>query len=55
MTVSNGIEIGDDLVDFVLKQEQFNNKMNKLNWIHSPNINHILNEANSRYAKFLPF
>ncbi|KAK6880281.1 hypothetical protein K6H10_002393 [Candida tropicalis] len=52
MTVSNGIEIGDDLVDFVLKQEQFNNKMNKLNWIHSPNINHILNEANSRYAKF---
>lgn len=52
MTVKDGIEIGDDLVDFVLKQERFNNKMNNLNWIHSPNINHILSESSSRYAKF---
>ncbi|RCK62915.1 hypothetical protein Cantr_09125 [Candida viswanathii] len=52
MTVPEGVEIGDDLVEYVMRQERFNSKMNNLNWLHSPNINHILAESCSRYAKF---
>ncbi|EMG48657.1 hypothetical protein G210_0731 [Candida maltosa Xu316] len=52
MTVPGSVELGEDLVEMVLKQDKFTTKMNNLNWLHSSNIDHIAYEGCSRYTKF---
>ena len=46
------IQIGKNLVELVLKQESFGNKINNLNWLYSSNISNIVSEATSRYSNF---
>ena len=52
MTVAGDIQIGKNLVELVLKQESFGNKINNLNWLYSSNISNIVSEATSRYSNF---
>ena len=53
LTVQSGIEIVDDLVGCVLRQERFVEKMNTtLNWLHSPFIYQTLSESLTRYGNF---
>lgn len=54
MTVPGDIQIGENLVEFVLRQESFNNNMNNLNWLHSKTISSIISEATTRYSNFYP-
>ena len=52
-TVRGGIEIGEDLVGCVLRQERFVEKMNTtLNWLRSPFIYQTLSESLTRYGNF---
>ncbi|KAL1581447.1 hypothetical protein V4U94_001183 [Candida albicans] len=53
LTVQSGIEIVDDLVGCVLRQERFVEKMNTtLNWLRSPFIYQTLSESANRYVNF---
>ncbi|KAK6887433.1 Glycine-rich domain-containing protein 1, partial [Candida tropicalis] len=51
-TVPNSIQIGEDLVDCVIRQGSFVEKMNKLNWLNSPLRNEGLSESLVRYRRF---
>lgn len=51
-TVENGIEVGEDLVGCVLRQERFLEKINKMDWLHSPLIHESLLESLIRYKRF---
>lgn len=52
MTIQGGIEIGEDLVGCVLRQERFVEKMNKIDWLHSLVIYKSLAESALRYTRF---
>ncbi|KAL6450124.1 GRDP1 Glycine-rich domain-containing protein 1 [Candida maltosa Xu316] len=52
MTVENGIQIGEDLVGCVLRQQRFVEKMNKLDWLHSPVLRQTIEESLLRYGRF---
>ena len=52
MTIQGGVEIGEDLVGCVLRQERFVEKMNKIDWLHSPIIYKSLAESALRYTRF---
>ena len=51
-TVKNGIEIGEDLVGCILRQEIFWEKINQIDWLHSPLIYESLKESLIRYKRF---
>ncbi|KAL6449614.1 GRDP1 Glycine-rich domain-containing protein 1 [Candida maltosa Xu316] len=52
LTVPKGVEIGEDLVGCVLRQERFVEKMNKIDWLHSPLIFKSMSESAIRYLRF---
>lgn len=52
LTVQYGIQVGEDLVGCVLRQERFVQKINNLDWLHSPLIYDTLNESITRYHRF---
>lgn len=52
LTVRGGVQVGEDLVGCVLRQERFVEKMNKLDWLHSPLVFKSLQEAVLRYSRF---
>ncbi|RCK64255.1 hypothetical protein Cantr_10424 [Candida viswanathii] len=52
MTIQGGVEIGEDLVGCVLRQERFVEKMNKIDWLRSPLIYNSLAESAVRYNRF---
>ncbi|EMG48656.1 hypothetical protein SBY92_003943 [Candida maltosa Xu316] len=53
MTIPNGgVEIGFDLVQSVMRQERFINKMNNLNWLQSEHVKSFAIEMCHRYQKF---
>ncbi|CAI5755600.1 unnamed protein product [Candida verbasci] len=52
LTVQNSLEIGEDLVGCILRQERFVEKMNNFNWLHSPFIIEGMNESLNRYKNY---
>ncbi|RCK64259.1 hypothetical protein Cantr_10428 [Candida viswanathii] len=52
LSVQNGVQIGEDLVDCVVRQGSFVDKMNTLDWFHLPLLEQGLAEALFRYYRF---
>ncbi|RCK63489.1 hypothetical protein Cantr_09982 [Candida viswanathii] len=52
LTVPNAVLIGEDLVDCVVRQGSFVDKMNNLNWLNSPLKDEGLAESLIRYERF---
>lgn len=52
LTVCKGVNIGEDLVDCVFRQGRFIEKMNSMDWLHSPVIKEGLMDSLSRYHRF---
>ena len=53
LTVQGGVQIGEDLVECVIRQEKFRNIINELNWLNSPLLKEGLLESLDRYHRFL--
>lgn len=53
LTVKDGLEVLEDLVGTVMKQERFWLKINQIDWLHSPVVQYSLMEASERYIRFL--
>ncbi|KAK6454495.1 uncharacterized protein RJT20DRAFT_146576 [Scheffersomyces xylosifermentans] len=52
LNVAKGLPIYEDLVGCVFRQERFVEKMNDLDWLHSPVIKESLAESTIRYSRF---
>lgn len=52
LTVQGGVQIGEDLVECVIRQEKFRNIINELNWLNSPLLKEGLLESLDRYHRF---
>lgn len=52
LTVKGGVEVNDDLVGCVIRQERFWEKMNQIDWLRLPTVKTTLAEALIRYARF---
>ncbi|ODV81144.1 uncharacterized protein CANTADRAFT_48284 [Suhomyces tanzawaensis NRRL Y-17324] len=50
--VPNAIQISEDLVGCVMRQERFVEKMNEIDWLHSSLIRESLYESSIRYSRF---
>lgn len=46
------LEFSDDLVGMVARQHRFVQKMNKLDWLHSPLLKETIQESINRYQRF---
>lgn len=52
LTVRGGMEVAEDLVGCVMRQERFWQKMNEIDWLNSPSIEMGISEARRRYQRF---
>lgn len=51
-TIPNSINIGEDLVGCVLRQEKFVEKINDLDWVNFPDIKELLVDVMAKYHRF---
>ncbi|KAK6459413.1 uncharacterized protein RJT20DRAFT_15825 [Scheffersomyces xylosifermentans] len=52
LTIERGLPIYEDLVGCVMRQERFVEKINEIDWLHSPVIKESLVESIIRYSRF---